>query len=138
MSIIAATRAPVHAPVPGSGIATRIISPQNSYLRTTSLFLSAFRSIICTILLSLSDFFRIQENISLVKTTRKGTGSRLPSTAINVACQIGSPAIPAPYGIAPRSSITGTIAITNVLSIYPSFLTIVIYLKIVFLKSIDY
>ena len=35
-----ATRAPVHAPVPGSGIPTKSTSPQNSYLLIRSLSVS--------------------------------------------------------------------------------------------------
>ncbi len=41
MSSMAATRAPVHAPVPGSGMATRTKSPQKAYFCTTSDFFSA-------------------------------------------------------------------------------------------------
>lgn len=41
-----ATRAPVQAPVPGSGMATRVISPNQPYLSTTGRFLSTFCSIL--------------------------------------------------------------------------------------------
>ena len=49
----------------------------------------------------------------------KGTGNRLPNIAKGIAIQGESPA-PVAIGIAPRSSITGTIEIKNVVIIFPA------------------
>ena len=38
---MADTKAPIHAPVPGSGIATKMQIPQKAYLMTTLLFTCA-------------------------------------------------------------------------------------------------
>lgn len=118
MSSIAAIRAPVHAPVPGSGIATNIIKPQNWYLRTCSFLLSALSSKCLTMRASLSLLLCIHLKILRINSIMKGIGTRLPITDTIKASGIGSPAI-TPAGIAARSSSTGTMAIKNVMTIFP-------------------
>ena len=108
MSNNAATRAPVHAPVPGRGIATNTKSPHAAYFSIFERFFSAFSYIAFDILEN--NFIeqpRIHFNTALTQKSITGTGRQFPIIlTINVVCQ-GSP-IPVPIGIAPRSSIRGT------------------------------
>ena len=77
----AATSAPVQAPVPGSGMATKIIRPRYLYLVTFCPFRWAFFSSLSTRLLSLGMWRRIQRKIRRMYTTMKGTGIILPIMA---------------------------------------------------------
>ena len=126
-SSTSATRAPVQAPVPGSGIATRMIRPMVRYFFTIRPLRCARRS-------SQSIFgptqldLRSQSKIRRSKRMRKGIGTRLPRMAAAAAAAGGRPAA-IPAGIAPRSSSTGTMAMRNVMRSSP---------KKVSNKSIDY
>ena len=67
ISIMAAISAPVHAPVPGSGIATNMNRPQNWYFFTVSILLMARFSSFVTRLFSHLLFVRSQAKIFLIK-----------------------------------------------------------------------
>ena len=119
MSSIAAIRAPVQAPVPGSGIATKSIRPQNSYFKTFSLFLSALASILAAIPASHSLLPFIQLNILRMKTIMNGIGIKFPITAAITAVLMLRPAI-TPAGIPALSSSTGTIDMSTVMAMLPA------------------
>ena len=78
ISSMAAMSEPVHAPVPGSGMATKMNRPQKRARRTVSDFLSARCSMRVTKPLSRSLFVRSQAKILRMKSTMNGTGTRLP------------------------------------------------------------
>ena len=118
ISSIAAISAPVQAPVPGSGIATKINNPQNAYFCTVSDLLFALFSRRVTSPSSLGIFSRIKANIFLMNIIINGTGIRFPIIETNITAQKGSP-MPTPMGIAPRSSITGTIETKKVIISFP-------------------
>lgn len=112
-SITAAASEPVHAPVIGSGIPTKIATPQNPYFSILSLFFSAFcKSQFANLFKNLT---RERENhriTRLISNKIKGTGKRLPRKQIIKFCHHGSPNA-APSGIAPRSSMIGIIEQKN-------------------------
>ena len=81
MSSSAATSAPVHAPVPGSGMATKISSPSGPYFCTVSPLRCALLSIFATKPSSFGICRRIHANICRMNRIMNGTGSILPSTA---------------------------------------------------------
>ncbi len=110
----AATNAPVQAPVPGSGMATRITRPGRRYFRTTRPFRWARRSRAVTF--SPNSFvFRSHPKIRRISSKMKGTGTMFPAMAATQAAAGGSPAA-TPTGMAPRSSSTGTMAVRKVSS----------------------
>ena len=108
MSRNAAAREPVHAPVPGRGMATNSSSPRYLYLVTVWPFRWALRSSLSTRLLSQGRRRRIHRKIRRIYTTMKGTGSTLPTTAARYAAHTGSPRA-TPKGMPSRSSATGII-----------------------------
>ena len=112
ISNTAATSEPVHAPVPGSGIATRMHRPSSSYFFSRSSFAAAFFSSRDTSRSRNALFFLSHSNARRVKRIRNGTGKRFPIIAVINTIQKGRPAA-TPTGIAPRSSNTGTIASPN-------------------------
>ena len=118
MSIIAAMREPVHAPVPGRGMATKRNRPQKAYFFTVSILPMARFSSRVTRLSSQRLFVRSQAKIFLMNTMINGTGTRFPMIATGIAHQKGRPCATA-IGIAPRSSTTGTMEIRNVMTILP-------------------
>ena len=102
-----ATRAPVHAPVPGRGIATRINSPHISYLPSELHFLSARSSRRSTTGPRRGIFF-IQSKIFRMNKSMNGIGNILPIKPIPKAySQLRSYARAAIS--APRISDTGMI-----------------------------
>ena len=81
MSRKAATRAPVQAPVPGRGMATKMARPRYLYLVTFRPFRWAFFSRVVTRWFSRGSRRRIHWKIRRMYTTIKGTGNMLPTTA---------------------------------------------------------
>ncbi len=117
----AAISAPVHAPVPGSGIPTKIRSPQNSYFSMLALLLMAFVSSFSTMGLNFFVPF-IQSKILVINSNIKGIGNRLPIMQIGTACHFctskkGGPAASSP----PLSSKIGTIEIIKTISFLLTF-----------------
>ena len=111
-----ATRAPVQAPVPGSGIPTKSTSPQNSYLLIRSLLLIAFFSSFSTsgrkrrVLRSHAKIGRIRSRIN-------GIGIRFPTRQIGIARQVGIFKNAGPAArIPPLSSRIGIIEIIKIIS----------------------
>lgn len=113
ISIKAATKAPVQAPVPGNGIATKINKPKDLYFFTELLLFSAlssnfFINFTNLVFLSHSKICRINNKIN-------GTGIMLPITqSMYVIGHLKPKAAPAI--IPPRSSRTGKIEIMNIIS----------------------
>ena len=102
-----ATKEPVHAPVPGSGIPTNKTSPQNSYRFIWSLFPIALLSSFSISGQNNFVFFN-HLKICLMKSRINGIGIKFPIIQITIACVIGifkSVAKSSP----PRSSRIGTI-----------------------------
>ena len=102
-----ATKEPVHAPVPGSGIPTNKTSPQNSYRFIWSLFPIALLSSFSISGQNSFVFFN-HLKICLIKSRINGIGIKFPIIQITIACVIGifkSVAKSSP----PRSSRIGTI-----------------------------
>ena len=118
MSSRDATSAPVQAPVPGRGMATRTNSPARRYFRTMRPFRWARRSS-QTIFGPKNRVSRSQLNTRRVSSMINGTGNRFPKIAITQATAGGSPAA-MPTGMAPRSSMTGTMAVAKVISNFPN------------------
>ena len=87
ISSMAAMSEPVHAPVPGSGMATNKNRPQKRARRTVSDFLSARCSMRVTKALSRSLFVRSHAKILRMKSTMNGTGTRLPTTDTAMAAR---------------------------------------------------
>ena len=105
-------REPVHAPVPGRGIATRMNSPSISYFSITSILFSARFSSFSAIPARNLLFFFIQSNILRTNRMINGTGSIFPMTLTASTPKYGRP-FATPYGIAPLSSSTGSAAIPS-------------------------
>jgi len=88
-NITAATE-PVHAPVTGSGIATKMVSPQSSYFSIFSEVRARVRA--------KSHCTNLSPNLNLHNTSvagskshnTNGIGTRLPATAMGNASQSGS------------------------------------------------
>ena len=121
ISSTSATSAPVHAPVPGRGMATSSTSPSVRYFRTVRPFKCARRSRRSTFGPSHA-LFRIRANTRRSSSKIQGTGVRFPAIAVTAATAGGSPAA-TPIGIAPRSSTTGTIAMKKVIVSFPNTLS---------------
>lgn len=102
----AAARAPVHAPVPGSGIPTKSIRPNEAYFITFTVFFFPFSSTHSAILEKAFVVF-IQARIWRMKRRINGTGTMFPITLTVKLASHGSPNA-APIGIAPRNSMRGT------------------------------
>ena len=111
-----ATRAPVQAPVPGSGIPTKSTSPQNSYLLIRSLLLIAF-----------SPAFLQADGkgasccnhakIGRIRSRINGIGIRFPTRQIGIARQVGIFKNAGPAArIPPLSSRIGIIEIIKIIS----------------------
>ena len=75
---------PVHAPVPGSGIPTNSISPQNSYFFTWSLFLIALSSNFITSPRKSFVFFKTLK-ICLINNRINGIGIIFPTIHSGIA-----------------------------------------------------
>ena len=118
MSSKDATSAPVQAPVPGRGIPTRTTSPAKRYFRTMRPFRWARRSS-QTIFGPKNRVSRSQSKMRRTSSMMNGTGSRFPRMAVTQATAGGSPAA-TPTGMAPRSSMTGTMAVPKVSSSFPN------------------
>ena len=121
ISSTSATSAPVHAPVPGRGMATSSTSPSVRYFRTFRPFKCARRSRRSTFGPSHA-LFRIRANTRRSSSKMQGTGVRFPAIAVTAATAGGSPAA-TPSGMAPRSSTTGTIAMKKVIASFPNTLS---------------
>jgi len=105
-----AAKAPVHAPVPGRGIPTNMISPIFLYFSIWDILLLPFSSSLST---SLTSFvLRIQSKIFLIKRRIKGIGRMVPAAQIRKAGMRSSPNTLAAK-IPPRSSTRGIILIIN-------------------------
>ena len=87
ISISDATSAPVHAPVPGSGMPTNKTSPQNSYFSIWSRFFIALFSIFSTSGRNNFVFF-IAVNIFLIKNKINGIGRIFPTALIRIPFHI--------------------------------------------------
>ena len=85
MSSSAAMSAPVHAPVPGSGMPTNSSSAIGPYFLTFSPFRCAFFSIFVMNASILGMRWRIQWKMRFMYTMMNGTGTMLPSTAASNA-----------------------------------------------------
>lgn len=85
ISSIAATSAPVHAPVPGSGIATRSTRPNHSYFSTIPDCFFAFSSNLQTRWSSFSLLVLINANTFRTNNMIIGTGIKLPIIAAKSA-----------------------------------------------------
>ena len=114
--------APVHAPVPGRGIAISIIKPAASIFPTSLLFLSVWFSILSAIPLSfLVDFIHLITRF--IKISMNGTGSIFPRTLrMKERCQSSPKA--APTGIAPLSSTKGSAEIKKTQRIFLNKVTV--------------
>ena len=66
-----------------------------------------------------SDLVRSQSISERTKAMMKGTGRRFPIMAMTAACHTGSPS-PTPTGMAPRSSMMGSMATISVASASPA------------------
>ena len=107
-----AISAPVHAPVPGRGIATKRNSPKLAYFVTFSLFFSTLRSRNSGNHESAFVFYS-QLHTGVISHSINGTGSRFPITdTINEGISGISSANAT--GTAPLSSIIGSIEIISI------------------------
>ena len=104
---------PVHAPVPGNGMATSRQIPQNPCFITSSLFPLARCSSRLTRRLIDGIFLFIHANNFRITRMRKGTGSIFPIIA-NRTMRTGSKSFITPWGIAPRNSTTESIAMATI------------------------
>lgn len=104
MLSVLAINAPVHAPVPGNGIPTKIIRPKYAYFLIVSFFSSAFLSHQETIFLKGVLFKNLK--IIFIKNNTNGIGSIFPKNAMK---NVGKKSIPRRYPviIPPLNSITG-------------------------------
>ena len=85
----AATREPVHAPVPGSGMPTKRTRPQNPNFSICPLFLSAFCRI-QTANFPSPGMRSMTFRIFSMSSRMNGIGSRLPITQMGMARRIGT------------------------------------------------
>lgn len=121
MSSSDAISAPVHAPVPGSGIPTKSTSPKNSYFSILSLLLIAFSSSFST--KGRNNFvFLSHLNIGLINHKMNGIGIKFPIRQMGIALQVGmsrkaGPAASSP----PLSSNIGTMEMINIITSFAAF-----------------
>ena len=117
----AAIRLPLHTPVPGRGIATKIKSPHAPYFCILGPFLfKDLSAIFSTIFLNGFVFFRYWKT-GLTVNRIIGAGSMLPANP-NIAECIGERPRDIPSGIAPLSSMTGRAAAKRIVSSIDSVL----------------
>ena len=107
---------PIHAPVPGTGIATNRNTPNSVAFFSFSLsaiFLVAF-SVAQSIIFFNILIFPNKLNIGLMNFTMKYTGKIFPIKLMANASKYDKWNVSTPIGIAPLSSIIGTILTINV------------------------